>query len=199
MAGVAFAALAGAGAVPPATGNRHPRWAPQGCYPARGEDQWIVVSCTDDDEWAACAALIGRPDLAGAHARRAPGPPRRARRRDRRVERAGRRTGGRRRAAGRRRPGRAGARHAHAQGRSPPVRPRLLDPGARTRRCTRTASTAWCGGCSRPNPRITRHAPYLGADNHEILGGLLGLGRRGARPAPRRGRDRRRPVNPGVG
>ena len=64
MAGVAFAALAGSGSVPPSTGNRHPRWAPQGCYPARGEDQWIVVSCTDDAEWAACAAKIGRPDLA---------------------------------------------------------------------------------------------------------------------------------------
>jgi crotonobetainyl-CoA:carnitine CoA-transferase CaiB-like acyl-CoA transferase len=65
MAGVAFAALASSGAVPPATGNRNRRWAPEGCYPARGEDQWIVLSCTDDAEWAACAALIGRPDLAG--------------------------------------------------------------------------------------------------------------------------------------
>src|SRR6185312_1847495 len=60
MAGPAFAALARTGEVPPATGNRHPRWAPQGCYPARGDDQWIVVSCTDDDEWAACATTIGR-------------------------------------------------------------------------------------------------------------------------------------------
>jgi crotonobetainyl-CoA:carnitine CoA-transferase CaiB-like acyl-CoA transferase len=64
MAGVAFAALAGTGEVPPATGNRNRRWAPEGCYPARGEDQWIVVSCTDDAEWEACAALIGRDDLA---------------------------------------------------------------------------------------------------------------------------------------
>ena len=64
MAGVAFAALASSGEVPPATGNRNRRWAPEGCYPARGEDQWIVVSCTDDAEWAACAELIGRGDLA---------------------------------------------------------------------------------------------------------------------------------------
>jgi crotonobetainyl-CoA:carnitine CoA-transferase CaiB-like acyl-CoA transferase len=64
MAGVAFAALAGSGAVPPPTGNRNRRWAPEGCYPARGDDQWIVVSCTDDAEWAACANLMGRPDLA---------------------------------------------------------------------------------------------------------------------------------------
>ena len=64
MAGVAFAELARTGTVTPPTGNRHPRWAPQGCYQVRGEDQWIVVSCTDDAEWAACAATIGRPDLA---------------------------------------------------------------------------------------------------------------------------------------
>ena len=101
MAGVAFAELARSGAVPPATGNRHPRWAPQGCYPARGEDQWIVVSCTDDDEWAACAGVIGRPDLADL-----PLDERRARHDelddgDRRVVGAARPTGGGRRAAGR--------------------------------------------------------------------------------------------------
>jgi crotonobetainyl-CoA:carnitine CoA-transferase CaiB-like acyl-CoA transferase len=65
MAGVAFAALARTGAAPPATGNRHARWAPQGCYQVRGDDQWVVVSCTDDREWATCAEVIGRPDLAG--------------------------------------------------------------------------------------------------------------------------------------
>lgn len=64
MAGVAFAQFSSSGAAPAATGNRNARWAPEGCYPARGDDQWIVVSCTDDDEWAACARLIGRPDLA---------------------------------------------------------------------------------------------------------------------------------------
>ena len=65
MAGVSFATLHRTGAPPAATGNRHPVWAPQGCYQVRGDDQWIVVSCTDDAEWAACAELIGRPDLAG--------------------------------------------------------------------------------------------------------------------------------------
>ena len=65
MAGVAFAALAATGEVPAATGNRNHRWAPEGCYPVRGEDQWVVLSCTDDAEWAACAATIGREDLAG--------------------------------------------------------------------------------------------------------------------------------------
>ncbi len=64
MAGLAFASLAARGQAPEITGNRHPTWAPQGCYRVRGEDQWIVVSCTDDSEWAACAAVIRRPDLA---------------------------------------------------------------------------------------------------------------------------------------
>jgi crotonobetainyl-CoA:carnitine CoA-transferase CaiB-like acyl-CoA transferase len=64
MAGVAFAELARTGAVGAPTGNRHPRWAPQGCYQVRGDDQWIVVSCPDDAAWRACAATIGRPDLA---------------------------------------------------------------------------------------------------------------------------------------
>lgn len=64
MAGAAFAELARTGAVGAPTGNRHPRWAPQGCYQVRGDDQWIVVSCPDDEAWAACAAVIGRGDLA---------------------------------------------------------------------------------------------------------------------------------------
>lgn len=64
MAGIAFAELARTGVVSPPTGNRHPRWAPQGCYQVRGDDQWIVVSCPDDETWRACAETIGRPDLA---------------------------------------------------------------------------------------------------------------------------------------
>ncbi|MCP5025241.1 MAG: CoA transferase [Actinomycetia bacterium] len=64
MAGAAFVASGLTGSDPAATGNRSPHWAPQGCYPARGDDQWIVVSCTDSAEWASCAELVGRPDLA---------------------------------------------------------------------------------------------------------------------------------------
>jgi crotonobetainyl-CoA:carnitine CoA-transferase CaiB-like acyl-CoA transferase len=65
LAGAAFATLSRTGSPPAVTGNRHPIWAPQGCYRVRGDDQWIVVSCTGDGEWAACAKVIGRPDLAG--------------------------------------------------------------------------------------------------------------------------------------
>lgn len=45
-------------------GNRHPDLAPQGCYPAAGDDAWVVVSARQDADWRALAAAIGRPDLA---------------------------------------------------------------------------------------------------------------------------------------
>ncbi len=46
-------------------GNRHPDLAPQGCYPAAGDDAWVVVSARHDADWRALAALIDRPDLGG--------------------------------------------------------------------------------------------------------------------------------------
>ena len=45
-------------------GNRHPSRAPQGCYPAKGEDQWITLSVGSDEEWRAMTVLMGREALA---------------------------------------------------------------------------------------------------------------------------------------
>ncbi len=45
-------------------GNRHPYRAPQGAYPAAGEDQWITLSVGDNDEWDALCRLMERSDLA---------------------------------------------------------------------------------------------------------------------------------------
>ena len=45
-------------------GNRHPYRAPQGCYPARGNDQWITLSVGSDEEWTALCQVMGRQDLA---------------------------------------------------------------------------------------------------------------------------------------
>ena len=45
-------------------GNRHPHRAPQGCYPALGDDQWVVLSVADDKQWQSLCALMGRPGLA---------------------------------------------------------------------------------------------------------------------------------------
>jgi crotonobetainyl-CoA:carnitine CoA-transferase CaiB-like acyl-CoA transferase len=50
---------------PPHLGNRSARWAPQGAYPCLGEDQWVVIAVTDDAQWGAVCALVGREDLTG--------------------------------------------------------------------------------------------------------------------------------------
>jgi benzylsuccinate CoA-transferase BbsF subunit len=44
-------------------GNQHPRWAPQGCYPAAGNDRWVALSVQSDAQWASLCQLIGRGDL----------------------------------------------------------------------------------------------------------------------------------------
>ena len=45
-------------------GNRDPLVAPQGCYPAAGDDRWLALSVLDDAAWPGLCALIERPDLA---------------------------------------------------------------------------------------------------------------------------------------
>ena len=45
-------------------GNRDPLLAPQGCYPAAGDDRWLALSVLDDAAWPRLGRLIGRPDLA---------------------------------------------------------------------------------------------------------------------------------------
>ncbi len=42
-------------------GNQHVSSAPHGCYPCLGEDAWIAVAATTDDQWASlCDTLDGR-------------------------------------------------------------------------------------------------------------------------------------------
>ena len=45
-------------------GNRHPWRAPQGCYPAAGDDQWITLSVGDDSQWRSLCEVMGQPELA---------------------------------------------------------------------------------------------------------------------------------------
>jgi crotonobetainyl-CoA:carnitine CoA-transferase CaiB-like acyl-CoA transferase len=45
-------------------GCRDDRFAPQGVYRTRGEEQWLVVSVRTDDEWRAVCSVIRRDDLA---------------------------------------------------------------------------------------------------------------------------------------
>jgi crotonobetainyl-CoA:carnitine CoA-transferase CaiB-like acyl-CoA transferase len=51
--------------LPERIGNRSPIGpAPQSCYRARGDDQWLVVSIADDVEWAAFCNATGHPEWA---------------------------------------------------------------------------------------------------------------------------------------
>ena len=45
-------------------GNRHRVYAPQGCYPCAGDDQWAVISVTNDDQWQALVEILGSPQWA---------------------------------------------------------------------------------------------------------------------------------------
>ena len=43
-------------------GNRHPAMAPHGVYPCAGEDAWLALACSDDDEWRTlCGVIDGLP------------------------------------------------------------------------------------------------------------------------------------------
>lgn len=53
-----------AGRVAQRRGNRHREFAPQGCYRSIGDDAWVVLSVTNEDQWSNLAKAIGRPDLA---------------------------------------------------------------------------------------------------------------------------------------
>ena len=52
------------GAVHQPLGNRHRVYAPQGCYPCAGDDQWAVISVTNDDQWQALVEILGSPQWA---------------------------------------------------------------------------------------------------------------------------------------
>jgi crotonobetainyl-CoA:carnitine CoA-transferase CaiB-like acyl-CoA transferase len=58
-------------------GNRSPNIAPQGLYRARGDEQWLAISVTSDEQWRALVDYLGAPewakgsDLASVAGRRA--------------------------------------------------------------------------------------------------------------------------------
>ena len=52
-------AAQGRGGVAPRRGSRHAERAPQGCYRCAGEDRWIAISVTGDDEWRALCEEAG--------------------------------------------------------------------------------------------------------------------------------------------
>ena len=50
-----------AGQPPPRRGNREPGVAPQGVYRCLGDDRWLAISVTSDDEWIALCRVVGLP------------------------------------------------------------------------------------------------------------------------------------------
>jgi len=45
-------------------GNHHSIWAPHGCYPCAGRDEWVVISATNEEEWLSLCDVMGQPSLA---------------------------------------------------------------------------------------------------------------------------------------
>jgi benzylsuccinate CoA-transferase BbsF subunit len=39
-------------------------YAPYGCYPCYGQDNWIIIACAGDDEWSSLAGVIGNASWA---------------------------------------------------------------------------------------------------------------------------------------
>lgn len=56
--------LAAAGVELTRSGNDHPRMAPHGVYPAKGEDRWLSIAVASDAEWQALCGVIDQPRLA---------------------------------------------------------------------------------------------------------------------------------------
>jgi crotonobetainyl-CoA:carnitine CoA-transferase CaiB-like acyl-CoA transferase len=44
--------------VPGDRGNKHPDYAPHGAYRAQGDDNWVAIAVTNDDEWQALCSVI---------------------------------------------------------------------------------------------------------------------------------------------
>ena len=68
MAGPAFMDYEMNGRVAGPLGNRHPLAAnaPHGVFPCSGDDRWISIAVTNDEEWSALVSAMGSPDWATA-------------------------------------------------------------------------------------------------------------------------------------
>ncbi|MDP6107612.1 MAG: CoA transferase [Candidatus Brocadiia bacterium] len=54
------------GRSPARMGNRSPYQAPHGVFPCQGDERWIAIAVTNDEEWDALLRAIGDPDWAHA-------------------------------------------------------------------------------------------------------------------------------------
>lgn len=60
--GDALLQFAATGVAPHRTGNDAPQSAPHNVYPCEGEDNWVSIVVSTDDEWRAFAYALGRTD-----------------------------------------------------------------------------------------------------------------------------------------
>jgi crotonobetainyl-CoA:carnitine CoA-transferase CaiB-like acyl-CoA transferase len=47
------------------SGNRSEQGAPWGLYPCEGTEQWVAITCRDDEDWRGLRAAMGEPDWSG--------------------------------------------------------------------------------------------------------------------------------------
>ncbi|MFQ5471905.1 MAG: CaiB/BaiF CoA transferase family protein, partial [Dehalococcoidia bacterium] len=64
--GAAFTDWSMNGTVRSRAGNRHPVYAPQGVYRAKGDDQWVAISVRDDRDWQAVVGVVGAAEWQNA-------------------------------------------------------------------------------------------------------------------------------------
>ena len=64
MGGYALMDYALNGREPQRIGNRSPWFAPQGCYPCSGDDNWLVLTVRNDAEWQAFCGAVDHPEWA---------------------------------------------------------------------------------------------------------------------------------------
>ncbi|HEY48862.1 MAG TPA: CoA transferase [Dehalococcoidia bacterium] len=50
------------GRIQTAMGNRHPYMAPHGVYRCRGDDDWVAIAVSSDEEWEGFCRALGNPD-----------------------------------------------------------------------------------------------------------------------------------------
>ena len=51
------------GTQPERKGNSHYRQAPHGVYPCQGDDRWLAVAVTCEEQWRALCSIMGRPSI----------------------------------------------------------------------------------------------------------------------------------------
>lgn len=44
-------------------GNRHEYMSPHGCYPCKGQDEWVTLAVRDDADWSAFCRVLGQSSL----------------------------------------------------------------------------------------------------------------------------------------